>query len=231
MSFEHLPDELLLIICSYLKPYHIIKCFNDLNSRLNSTIAQYRQNVDFRELNFREFNYLCKTIRSSFGEQIRSIILSNAAPSVRQLIYFRKQISSFETILPNLERLTLIDHYDDELDLYLPVISSFKYLKELKINFVKNKNETTLVNLIPQILTDNFIYFDHQPKRRKRDFLFSLEKLSFTGTGYLKLTPLFNQTIKHLTIEIDNTDDLFEIFSGFTSLEYLNVNLKQLTTM
>jgi hypothetical protein len=228
MSFEQLPDELLLIICSYLTPYHIIQSFNNLNSRLNRTINYYRENLDFRELNFREFNFFCKLIRTNFGKQIRSIILSNGAPSVRQLIYFRKEIFSLDNLLPNLERLTLIDHYDDELDLYLPIISSLKYLKELKINFIKNTNEIILINLIPQILTDNFCYFDHRPKRRKRDFIL-LEKLSLTGTGYLKLTPLFNQTIKYLTIEIENTDDLLEIFSGFISLEYLNVNMKQLT--
>jgi hypothetical protein len=230
MSFERFPDEILLIICSYLSPYDIIKAFNDLNSRLNSTINQYRENLDFRELNLRQFNFFCQSIRSSFGEQVRSIILSNAAPSVRQLILFRKQISSLKNFLPNLERLTLIDHYDDELDLYLPFISLLKHLKELKINFIKNKNETTLLNLISRILTDNFIYFDHIPKRRKHD-LVRLEKLSLTGTGYLKLLPLFNQTITHLTIEIENTDDLLEIFSGFTLLQYLNVNMKQLTAL
>jgi hypothetical protein len=78
------------------------------------------------------------------------------------------------------------------------------------------------------MLTDNFIYFDHIPKRRRHE-LFSLSKLSITGTGYLKLTPLFNETITHLTIEIENTDDLLEIFQGFNSLKYLNVNMKQLT--
>jgi hypothetical protein len=228
MSFEQLPDELLLIICSYLSSYHILKAFNDLNYRLNSTISQYRQNIDLRELTLRQFNLFCKMIRFSFGDQVRSIILSNAAPSVRQLILFRKQIEPFGQILSNLERLTLIDHYDDELDLYLPLISVLKNLKELKINFIKNKNETILSNLIPQILTDNFISFDHIPKRRKRNLLI-LEKLSFTGTGYLKLTPLYNETITHLTIEIENTDDLLEIFLGFDCLQYLNVNMKQLT--
>jgi len=228
MSFGQLPDELLLIICSYLSPYHIIKGFNDLNYRLNCTINQYRENVDLRELTLRQFNFFCKMIRDSFGNKVHSIILSNAAPSVRQLILFRKQIEPFGEILLNLKRLILIDHYDDELDLYLPFISILKNLKELKINFLKNKNETILCSFIPQILTDNFIYFDHLPKRRKHHLL-TLEKLSLTGTGYLKLTPLYNETITHLTIEIENTDDLLEIFSGFDSLKYLNVNIKQLT--
>ena len=230
MSFEQLPDEILLIICSYLSRYDIIKTFNDLNTRLNCTINEYRENLDFRELNFRQFHFYCKSIRTSFGRKVRSLILSNAAPSVRQLILFRKQIQSFGEILPNLERLILIDHYDDELDLYLPLISILTNFKELKINFIKNKNETILCNFIPQILTDNFIYFDHLPKRRKRQIL-TLEKLSLTGTGYLKLTPLFNETITHLTIEIENTNDLLQIFSGFISLQYLNVNIKQLTVL
>mgnify|MGYP001089560100 CR=1 FL=1 len=229
-SFERLPDELILIICSYLTPYEILKAFNDLNTRLNSTISQYRQTIDLRELNLRQFHFFCKMIRFSFGRKVRSLTLSNSAPSVRQLIYFRKQIESFAEIFSNLERLILIDHYDDELDLYLPLISHLKHLKELKINFIKTKNETTLCNFIPQILTDNFVYFDHLPKRRKRHLLV-LENLSLTGTGFLKLTPIYNETITSLTVEIENTEDLFEILTGFTSLKSLSVNMKQLTPM
>ncbi|CAF3115710.1 unnamed protein product [Rotaria sp. Silwood2] len=230
MSFEQLPDEILLIICSYLSPFHIIKTFNDLNYRLNCTINQYRQNIDLRSLNLRQFYFFCKMIRFRFGNNVRSIILSNSAPTVRQLILFRKQIEPFAHILPNLERLTLMDHYDDELDLYLPLISILKNLKELKINFIKNKNETILCSFITQMLTDNFIYFDHTPKRRRRNAL-TLEKLSLTGAGYLKLTPLYNETITNLTIEIENTDDLIIIFTGFDCLQYLNVNMKQLTVL
>ena len=225
MLFEQLPDELLLMICSYLSSYDILKSFNDLNYRLNCTISQFRQNLDLRSLNLRQFNRYCKLIRFSFGNQIRSLILSNAVPSVRQLVLFRRQIEPFEQILLNLERLTLIDHYDDELDLYLPLINQLYCLKELKINFIKNRNESTLTTFLSQILTNNFIIFDQLPKRRKRNPL-TLEKLSLTGTGYLKLTPICNDTITHLTIEIENLDDLLEIFHGFDNLKYLNVNIK-----
>jgi hypothetical protein len=169
-------------------------------------------------------------MRHGFGDKVRSIILSNAAPSVRQLVLFRNQIESFADILPNLERLTLINHFEDELDLYLPLISILNNLKELKINFIKNKNETTLCHFITQMLTNNFLYFDHLPKRRKREII-KLQKLSLTGTGYLKLTPIYNETITHLTIEIENTDDLLEIFTGLDCLQYLNVNMKQLTVI
>ncbi|CAF1108625.1 unnamed protein product [Adineta ricciae] len=230
MLFEQLPDEILLIVCSYLSSFHITKAFNDLNYRLNCTINQYRQHLDLRGLDLRQFYFFCKMLRVSFGKQVRSITLSNAAPSVRQLTLFRKQIEPFVHLLPNLERLILLDYYDDELDLYLPLISVLKNLKELKIVFVKNKNEATLCSLISQMLTDNFVYFDHLPKRRKRDFSI-LQKLSLTGTGFLKLTPIYNETITHLTLEIDNTDDLVEIFAGFEHLKYLNVNMKQLTIL
>ena len=226
MSFEQLPDELLLIICSYLTPIEILKSFNDLNVRLNCTIRQYRRHVDFRSLNLREFYLFSKLIRHSFGRDVRSLILSNGVPSVRQLVLFRKQIEPFEQILSNLERLTLIDHSDDELDLFLPLISHLKHLKELKINFIKNDKETTLCSFLSQMLSKNFSFYEHFPKRRKRDG-FHLEKLSLTGTGFLKLSPIYNETIRHLTLEIENLEDLIEIFTGFDRLEFLNVNMKE----
>ena len=226
MFLEEFPDEILLIICSYLRPYDILKSFNDLNSRLNRTINVYRENIDFRELNLREFYFLCKLIQTRLAGKIRSIVLSNAPPAVRQLSLFRKHIQPFEDVLINLECLTLIDHYDDELDLYFPLISSFNHLRELKISFSKNQNESILVEFLPQIFAENFLFFDHVPKRRKYE-LFNLEKFSLTGTGYLKLTPLSNPILKHLTIEIDSLDDLFQIFLGLHSLEYLNVYLKE----
>lgn len=226
MTLEEFPDEILLIICSYLRPWEILRSFYGLNTRLNCTINDYRKHLDCRQLNLREFDFLCQLIRTNFSREIRSIILSNSPPAVRQLSLFRQQIEPFEQILSNLECLTLLDHHDDELDLYFPLISSLKHLKELKISFCKNQNEAILANFLPQILSDNFLYFDHLPKRRKYD-LSILEKFSLTGTGYLKLTPLSNRMIRHLTIEIDSSDDLFQIFLGLTSLEYLNVNMKQ----
>lgn len=229
MSFEQLPDELLLMICSYLTPYEILKSFNDLNHRLNCTIRQYRRDLDFRSLTLRQFHSFCKFLRHSFGDDVRSLILSNGVPSVRQLVLFRKQIEPFEQVLPNLERLTIIDHSDDELDLYLPLISQLRHLKELKINFVKNDRETTLCSFLSQMLSNNFLFYDALPKRRRRDGL-NLEKLSWTGTGFLRLTPICNDTLRHLTLEIENLEDLIEILTGCDHLEYLNVHIKELKT-
>lgn len=229
MFFEDFPDEIFLMICSYLRRWDILKSFNDLNSRLNQTIYDYRTHLDCRQLNLREFHYLCQLIRTSLSRQIRSIILSNSPPSVRQLSLFRQQIEPIEEILSNLECLTLLDHHDDELDLYFPLISSFKYLKELKICFSKHQNERILANFCPQIFSENFLYFDHLPKRRKYDLIL-LEKFTLTGTGHLKLLPLSNRMITHLTIELDSSDDLIQIFLGLTSLQYLNVNMKQFSS-
>lgn len=226
ISFEQLPDELLLTVCSYLTCFDVLKSFNDLNSRFNRTIQSYRQNLDLRSLSLRQFYSYSRWIRTSFGVQVRSLTLSNAVPSVRQLVLFRRQIDPFERILLNLERLVLIDHYDDELDLYLPLINQLKHLKELKINFVKNRNESTLSTFLSQMLSNNFVIFDQSAKRRKTNPI-QLERLSLTGTGFLKLTPFYNETIRHLTIEIENLDDLLEIFLGFESLRDLHVNIKQ----
>ena len=85
-------------------------------------------------------------------------------------------------------------------------------------------------NFIAQILVDNFIYFHHVSKRRKYNKL-TLEKLLLIGTGYLKLTSIYNHTITYLTIEIEDTDNLIIIFMGFVSLKYLNINMKQITEL
>ena len=44
-TLEHLPDEILLLICRYLSQRRIILAFFGLNNRLNRTISQYYRSL------------------------------------------------------------------------------------------------------------------------------------------------------------------------------------------
>ena len=67
---------------------------------------------------------------------------------------------------------------------------------------------------IIQILVDNFIYFHYVPKRQKYNDLTS-EKVLLIDIHSLKLTSIYNHTTTHLTIGIEDTDDLIIIVMGF----------------
>jgi len=123
MSLEIFPDELLLLICSYLSAFDVRRAFNDLNVRLNCTIINYRRHMDLTRVKYDQFNQCCEMLlRSNFGLQVRSLNLSNKNPVVGQLALFAEQVWLLNEKLPNLERLTVFVFKNDELNLFLPDI-------------------------------------------------------------------------------------------------------------
>ena len=76
-KFEQLPDEIILQICLYLRPFEIIDGFGQLNSRLNRTISQFYCNSDTHHLTLSQFQRWYSHILPSTSEYIVNLVLSN----------------------------------------------------------------------------------------------------------------------------------------------------------
>jgi hypothetical protein len=218
MSLEILPDELLLIICSYLNAYDVLQAFNDLNSRLNNTISDYRTKINLTRMTmtYLQFNQYCHMLlRPSLGLQIRSLVLSNDRNSIDQITLFTQRVWPLHEKLPNLERLVFYDIDYNQLDLLVPKIVCFERLKELtiikKIDFSKSESIVRLFH----ILTTNF------------DSLQCLSLSTTFGISQMSTFNLNNNTITHLTLSIDRTNDLIIVMHAFHALQFFNVTIQE----
>lgn len=91
MSFEILPDELLLMVCSYLNNIDILQAFYNLNHRLNSTISDYIKKIDLIQVSYSQFNKYCHMLtETNLGLQLKSLSLSNDESVLHQLILLKK---------------------------------------------------------------------------------------------------------------------------------------------
>ncbi len=71
---EHLPDEILLIICNYLSQYEIITALFGLNNRLNCTISQFLQSLVLSTENNSNLNR-SRQLLSMIGLYIQSLTI------------------------------------------------------------------------------------------------------------------------------------------------------------
>lgn len=93
MSFEILPDELLLIICSYLNGIDVLRAFYDLNTRLNSTINYYAKQMNLSRIRYSQFNQYCNMlIQTNLGLQLKSLSLSNNRMISNRIMLFTEQV-------------------------------------------------------------------------------------------------------------------------------------------
>jgi hypothetical protein len=215
MSLETLPDELLLLISSYLSAFDVLQSFNDLNTRLNTTINAYRRHIDLSRVRYGQFNHYCRMLnQSSFGSGVHSLILSNLTIPC-QIEFFIERVWPIDEKLPNLERLALDGIYSSQLDIFVPKMLRLKRLTDLTI-----EHRPSIYGGVGYLSS---IFF--QNVMRSID---SLRRISLRNVG-LSLPPIFdwnNNTITHLTAGIDGTVALVAIMNAFPSLQLLSVDTK-----
>ena len=104
---EHLPDEILLIICKYLSQYEIITAFFGLNNRLNRTISQYLQS-------------LVLSTENNFNLSGSRQLLSMIGPYIQSLTIKHIHLSPVDiSLASNIQELTFMHIQPDPI----PVIS------------------------------------------------------------------------------------------------------------
>jgi hypothetical protein len=62
--FDDLPDELLLVICRYLSPAHVLNAFLDYDSRTFRCIFDYRTNINLTKWSYTDLQSILAAIDS-----------------------------------------------------------------------------------------------------------------------------------------------------------------------
>ncbi|CAF5144600.1 unnamed protein product, partial [Rotaria magnacalcarata] len=96
-KFEKLPDEIILEICLYLRPFEIINEFGQLNTRLNRTISQFRRNADIHHLTLDQYQRWYWHLLPDTAEYIISLVLSNWN-SPGQIYRFNKSTENYTSL-------------------------------------------------------------------------------------------------------------------------------------
>ncbi|CAF1267578.1 unnamed protein product [Rotaria sp. Silwood1] len=129
-SFESLSNELFFEIFEYLSPCDMFRSFINVNNLFNSIIYSYPLHLNFRSISRLEFDYICYNLRP---KQVISLILSDETIPY-QVHLFKKYFPFFKNEFINLQSLTLIEMFDDIID--LP--ESVRYLEIRKFDTYKN---------------------------------------------------------------------------------------------
>jgi len=214
MSFEILPDELLLIICSYLNGIDVLRAFYDLNTRLNSTINYYAKQMNLSRIRYSQFNQYCNMlIQTNLGLQLKSLSLSNNRMTSNRIMLFTEQVWPLNEKLPNLECLALSEIDYDELNMFLTNLMSFEKLTELSITYDGSFCDKPVSEIFRNLIKN----------------VPSLRKIIFTNV-FLSLESIYdwnNDTITHMTVRIKTTDDLIIILQHFSNLHFINVSIEK----
>ncbi|CAF3075709.1 unnamed protein product [Rotaria socialis] len=217
-KLEKLPDEILLEICVYLKPYDIINSFGQLNSRLERTISQYRHDADLHHLTFSQFYRWSNHLLSYTATSIVNLVVSNWN-SPGQIYLFNqlaKDYDSLHDLFPNINQLRLIDFTNDDVE----ILSKLARIKKIFID----ADALVSLSYSTHILLDKYIFCSSNHFKEIR--LWGIEN----GIRLQHdVNILENVHLERLTISVAFLDDLILMFRRSPNLVHFNVEVVQHT--
>lgn len=218
-KLEQLPDEILLEIFTYLKPYDIINSFGQLNHRLERTINQYRRDGDLHHLSFSQFNRWLNHLLSYAAESIVNLVVSNWN-SPGQIYLFNQLIKPYKSLyelFPNIEQLRLIDFTNDDIEILCKLDMIEKVLIDVDA-LIPLSNAT-------HMLLDKYLFCSSNHFKEMR--LWGVEN----GIRLQHHVNIIKNThLERLTISVALLDDLILLFRRSPNLIRLNVDVAQYTT-
>src|ERR1700722_7163844 len=218
-KFEQLPDEMLLEICQYLSTFDIINVFENMNSRLQRTISQFRRDIDLREFTPGQFRHWCLYLLPFTANCLVKLLLDNTHTpgQIRLFIDYINNYSSIHQLLPNLKHLCLFEFSNDDVGI-LPKISTLEKLWIVITSRAQILRST-------EFLLDRYLFCE--PNTLK-DLKFN----HFSG-GIQLLYDAEVQTssyLEQLAIDVATLDDLVLIFKRAPNLITLSISINRVST-
>jgi hypothetical protein len=221
-GFDDLPDELLLIICRYLTPVHVLNAFLNYNDRLFHCITDYRTHVDLTRYSYEDYqNSLLALTNGSISPL--TLIVSNQMISTQIPIFFDTCRSWIMFNKKSVQRLSLLECTMH--DIYYSIDSYIEYftcLRSLRI-------VESVSGEISSVWIDTSIIESLRKIAFSNNFNALIELELITNKGLLldkQLRP--NQHLKQLIISLQTIDDLLVLIDGLVpNLTVLNITLSK----
>ena len=209
-TFEMLPNEMILLVCQYLRCAEILYSFFNLNSRLNSIITNFCRYVNLKNVTYKQFNFVATQIVPQIGQSIRSFVFNG----LWENILFNKQNSRFfhsklSLMFSQLQTLSLINFIDRQLNLFLDKITDLSQLVKLDVRNLRNGHEE---GLLEKILTAN--------NNRLKFVLFDYDSINF----------ILNETINDEALSYSNIEELAYLLTLVPDIRRLHVDFDQLSS-
>ena len=221
-NFDDLPNEILLLICPYLKPSWSFKAFLNCHPRLSRCIEEYYQNIDLTNSSYLDLLHVWSAMSESMLHPSK-LTLSDAKMS-DQIRSFLNRCNYSTTFPPiTLQHLSLLECTND----IHYAVSSFL----LKCRALKS------LTIIEPTSTENRASLAHTNSDRFRQSIFyewkTLTELVFTtnsGIIFSKKVPP-NSWLTSLTISLQTITDLYVLLDGVVpNLRFLRVTVCQSNT-
>lgn len=218
--FNDLPDEILLMICHYLSPAHVLEAFFHYNTRLFSCISQYRQNIDLTKCSYTDLKLFLSVFTENRLLPSRLTVSNTRIPT--QIELFINTCRSSIKFHPNsIRHLSLLECTEQNFYSLIYCLDSFKWLQSLHIV------ESALFKNVSSIRCSMIKEFRDLIFKNLFNTLIELKLIVNEGIILDKqLCP--NRHLKQLTISLQNVDDLYVLLDGLVpNLIFLNVTICQ----
>jgi hypothetical protein len=218
-KFEQLPDEIILQICLYLRPFEIIDGFGQLNWRLDRTISQFRYNSDIHHLTLTQYQRWYSHLLPYTAEYIINLVLSNWNSPGQIRLFNQSTINyhSLQQLFPNIKQLRLIDFNNDDVDI-LPKLDSIERIL-IDIDALRPLLYST------KLLLDRYLFCSSFPFKEVR---------LWVGEGGLRLQHntklIVNPYLEQITIVVSRIEDLILLFKRSPNLIKIYVEISQFSS-
>ncbi|CAF1543324.1 unnamed protein product [Adineta steineri] len=213
-KLEDLPDEILIEICLYLNSIDVLNGFEQLNSRFEQTIRQFRCDINFQHLTLNQFQQFYHRLLPYNVQYIVKLTI-NTWYSPGRIALFNEYILQYKSLhdfLPCLKQIWLVNFSNRDIDIIPKILSIEKVMIDIDAQIS--------LSHATKILLDQYLFCT--PNKIKELRLYDSEE-------GMKLQHNINimtcEYLEKLIISVATSDDLILIFRRAPYLIKLHVEI------